>query len=152
MLSDTATDSRDQETTAQDLKKSSMTEETLIQRFIKQHTGLNLEPVHLGGSRGNPVGNVDVRPDFKLVEAMEVKHANPHYEEWSSDLLKVKTENLKACKYHKAQIMFVHNLQGDNPQYSLLDPMDFLKNGVKTGYHDTPAYGLRPEEFDWRDF
>ena len=148
-LSSTATDSRTEAEASKDLKESSMIEETLIKRFLNEHVGPDgFEAFHLGGSKGNPVGHVDVRPDFRVVNCFEVKHSSPLYK----GMIHIKKENLKACKYHQARILFVNGLKTDSPEYTVMRPETFLDEGEDGVYHSTPSKKLPYERFEWSDF
>jgi len=147
-LTSTATDSRTQEEASKDLKDSSELEEHLIQAFISRVMPEGFEARHLGGSKSNPVGNVDVRPDFKVVGCIEVKHSKPHY----TGEIHVKTENLKATKYHQGLILFVNGVESDKTEYALMNPERFLDDGQKGGYHGSPSRKLPYDSFEWREF
>jgi Holliday junction resolvase len=148
-LSKMATDSRTESEASKDLIQTSQTEESLINRFLNKHLDIEgFEAVHLGGSSVNPVGNVDVRPDFKVVNCFEVKHSSPLYK----GMIHIKKENLKACKYHKARILFVNGLKTENPEYTIMRPETFLKEGEDGVYHSTPSKKLPYSRFNWEAF
>jgi len=149
VLSGNATDSRPQGQAKQDLRNTSEKERAIIEAFSNSFSSLNgLEATELGGSSSDPVGNVDVRPDYILSRAVEVKHSNPLYK----GEIHIKSENLKACKYYNAVILFVNGFETDSPQYTLMSPEKFLQDGEKGTYHSTPSYHLPYEAFEWGEF
>lgn len=148
-LSGNAVDSRPEIQAKQDLRNTSEKEEAIIQAFSSRFSSLNgLEAVPLGGSSSDPVGNVDVRPDYVLNRAVEVKHSNPLYK----GEIHIKEENLKACKYHDAVILFVNGLETENPEFTIMSPEKFLEDGEKGTYHSTPSFYLPYEAFTWGAF
>lgn len=149
VLSGNATDLRPQTQAKKDLRNTSEKEEAIIKAFSTRFTEIDgLEAQPLGGSQSDPVGNVDVRPDYVLSRAIEVKHSNPLY---TGDIA-IKEENLKACKYHNALILFVNGMETDNPEYALMRPEKFLEDGYRDEYHSTMARWLPYETFEWGEF